>query len=181
MNRKDACAVLGIAVLTAGMAGVLFWPAPAVALGPGDELQALNGRPTLKAQGCAFSVHTDKARYNLGEAPRILIEGINPQEQDVSVVAYLSNEYATTRLFVRRSAEPEARQPSWVPCRLTLAARRAVTLEAPPVVAAALGAGTGRVVLRIENAEIRSADFAVGNTPDPKLLQQILAQAKPTK
>lgn len=89
MKLRNVLTVMGTAALTAAVTLALLAPRGAD-VRAGSAVQPIIAQPQLTSQGCTFTVKTDKASYEGGEAPRIEVTGSNPTTKQVTASVWVT-------------------------------------------------------------------------------------------
>jgi hypothetical protein len=88
MKLRNVLTVLGAATVTAVLTLALLapWSGKAQA---GAVVHPVIGQAQLTSQNCTFSLTTDKAAYEAGQAPKIEVKAVNPTNQPVSTSVWV--------------------------------------------------------------------------------------------
>jgi len=83
MGIRDILAVLGVAVATVAFVVMMFGPAQVGAVDEVAQVKAAVFPPKLTVKDCELTLKTDKASYQPGESPSVIIEAANPTDKPV--------------------------------------------------------------------------------------------------
>lgn len=114
MTRRDVFAVLGVAAVTMAFTLAAMGPDRVDAVDAVHEpleIKPLIATPKLSADGCEFTVTTDKPTYQQGEAPTLRIRAVNPSQKAVETTVWVSISADEIASFISRV--PKAPEPVW--------------------------------------------------------------------
>ena len=89
MKRNDITAILVVAAATMAFSLVTMGPDRVGAVDEAADVTPVVVQPKLEADGCVFTVKTEKASYAAGEKPVLLVTATNPTDQPVDARVWL--------------------------------------------------------------------------------------------
>lgn len=110
MKIKDALIIGAIAVTTMAVTLTLLLPAR-VEANQTPTIKPLIAQPKLVADGCTFTLKTDKQAYKPGETPRVTIRAVNPTDKPVRKDIWVS--ISGISPASRMSRRPKLPQSLW--------------------------------------------------------------------